>query len=335
MAPCGGIGRWANGDRARSVLAVGHMHRTAGALVAAVSTFLAAPLARSEEGGSGHYIPGANASFIDALPGHPGFAIANFFLYYPTSFNRPLPLAGLITASVDANVYADSIVAIYQTPQELLGGSYAVGAVLPVVWMDVTASFGGLSHSQDENGIGDLLLYPFMLGWKTLGGDLKYDVRLGIYAPTGKYEVGSLANLGKNYWTFEPTATVSFISSKIGLEASGYLGVDFNTSNGATDYQTGTQLHIDATLAQHLPLLGGFIGAGASGFYYQQVGGDSGSGARLGDFKGHTLGIGPVLSYAVKGSGFDGAIEVKWLPELDVKNRLEGDYLWIKLGAVF
>lgn len=311
------------------------MHRTVRALAAALAAgFLALP-SRAEEGGTGHYTPGANASFVDQLPGRPGFAIANFFLYYPTSASAQLPLAGLITTNLDATIFADSIVALYQTRVELLGGSYAVGAILPVLWVDVSASIGGLGRTQDESGIGDLLLYPFMLGWKALGGDLKYDVRLGIYAPTGKYEVGALANLGKNYWTFEPTATVSFISSKIGLEASGYLGVDFNTNNGATDYQTGTQLHLDATLAEHLPLLGGFIGAGASGFYYQQVGGDSGSGARLGDFKGHTLGVGPVLSYAIKVSGFDGAIEVKWLPEIDVKNRLKGDYLWVKLGAVF
>ena len=336
MAPWRRIGRWANGDPSRAVLALARMRRTVRALAAALPALISLDV-HAEEGGSGHYLPGANASFIDALPGRPGFAIANFFLYYPASTSRQLPIAGLITTRLDAKVYADSIVAIYQTSRELLGGSYAVGAVLPVVWMDVTASIapGPLNRSQDENGIGDILFYPFMLGWKSLGGDLKYDVRLGIYAPTGKYEVGSLANLGRNYWTFEPAFTVSFLSSKIGLEASAYAAVDFNTNNTATDYQTGTQFHIDATVAEHLPLLGGFVGAGASGFYYQQVGGDSGSGARLGDFKGHTLGVGPVVSYAIKSSGFDGAIEVKWLPEIDVKNRLEGDYLWIKIGAIF
>jgi len=35
---------------------------------------------------------------------------------------------------------------------------------------------------------------------------------------------------------------------------------------------------------------------------------------------------------------FDGvraAVELKWLPELEVKNRLGGDYFWIKIGAAF
>jgi hypothetical protein len=27
--------------------------------------------------------------------------------------------------------------------------------------------------------------------------------------------------------------------------------------------------------------------------------------------------------------------ELKWLPELDVEKRLEGDYVWFKLGLLF
>jgi hypothetical protein len=301
---------------------------------------LVGPLAaQAEEGGLGHYTPGANASFIDALPGHEGLAVANFFLYYPASAGFRLPLAGLISVSLDATAYADSIVAVYQTPLQLLGGSYAFGGVFTAVWMDVSgtieAGSGTRTASDSLSGIADLLLYPFMLGWTSLGGDLKYDFRLGVYAPTGKYEAGSIVNVGKNYWTFEPTFTVSFISSKIGLEGSAYAALDFNTRNQTTDYLTGDQFHVDATIAEHLPLLGGFCGVGASAFYYQQFTGDSGSGAKLGDFKGRTIGVGPVLSYAMKLDGVQGAIELKWLPELEVKNRLKGNYFWIKAGVVF
>jgi len=176
---------------------------------------------------------------------------------------------------------------------------------------------------------------PFMLGWTGLKGDLKSDVRLGIYAPTGDYDTGELANVGKNYWTFEPAVTLSYISSKIGLELTGFAGMDFNTENHKTDYQTGTQFHFDLTVAEHLPLFGGLIGVGANFFYYQQINGDSGSGAVFGDFKGRTIGIGPVLSYITKVWGKDLVAELKWLPEIDVKNRLEGDYIWFKLGIVF
>jgi hypothetical protein len=294
---------------------------------------------RAEEGGTGHYVPGAYASFIDALPGKEGPAFANFFLFYPGNVSARLPVAGLIAANLDATVYADSIVGIYQTPLRLLGGSYAIGAIVSALWMSVDATVTAGSNtrnaSQDESGLGDVLLYPFMIGWTALGGDLKYDLRVGVYAPTGKFEAGQIANVGKNYWTFEPTFAVSFLSSKIGLEASGYFGVDLNTRNKTTDYLTGEQFHADGTLAQHFPLLGGFGGVGAGAFYYQQINGDSGSGATLGDFKGRTIGVGPVASYALKLDGVQGAVEVKWLPELEVKNRVKGSYLWVKVAAVF
>ena len=301
---------------------------------------------QAEEGGSGHYAPGANASFIDTLPGKPGLAIANFFNFYDgsASTSKQLPLGGLVTAGLDATAYSDTIVALYQTPLKLPGGYYAVGVAIPYVWMRVKGEvqltgprgFTITGTMRDKaSGIGDITLYPFMLGWTYLNGDLKYDVRFGIYAPTGDYDTGKLANVGKNYWTFEPAASLSYISSKIGLELSAFAGMDFNTKNHKTDYRSGTQFHLDITAAEHLPLFGGIIGVGANGFYYQQITGDSGSGAILGDFKGRTVGIGPVLSYATKIFKKDLVAEVKWLPEIEVKKRLKGDYIWFKLGMVF
>jgi hypothetical protein len=62
---------------------------------------------------------------------------------------------------------------------------------------------------------------------------------------------------------------------------------------------------------------------------------EGGSGANLGDFEGHTAGVGPVVSYARKIGQSDFAAEVKWLPELDVTKRLKGDVIWAKVGVVF
>ena len=62
------------------------------AVVAALcgGSFTSAP---AEEGGGGHYMPGAAASFIDALPGKPGIGVANFFTFYDVSASasRQLP----------------------------------------------------------------------------------------------------------------------------------------------------------------------------------------------------------------------------------------------------
>lgn len=319
--------------------------------VTTVAGTLALPLTLpAEEGGSGHYLPGAMASFIDAFPGQPGsLALFNFFTYYDagTEANRQLPLHGLLAAGVDATVYADSLTAVYQTPWNVLGGGLAFGVSVPYVWVEVEATAQRLdangvpgpafTATDRVNGLGDLLLLPMVLGWTNLAPDLKVDTRLSIYAPTGEYTAGELANAGKNYWTFEPGVMVSWLSSKIGTEASLYAGVDFNTENSDTDYTSGTSLHLDLTLAQHLPLGKGIIGIGANGFYYEQLTGDEGARAVLGEFKGHTYGVGPVLSYVhpLKDGKAQLLAEVKWLPELDTDKRLEGDYVWFKLGVLF
>jgi hypothetical protein len=147
-----------------------------------------------------------------------------------------------------------------------------------------------------------------------------------------------LANPGKNFWTFEPSVFVSWLSTNIGTEVSTFAGYDISTENTDTDYRSGEVIHLDTTVAQHLPLFGGFAGFGANAFYYEQITGDSGDGAVLGDFKGQTMGIGPVLSYATKvgkAKTTDLVIEVKWLPESDVEKRLEGDIIWAKVALAF
>jgi len=301
------------------------------------------PAVRAEEGGTGHYVPGAAASFIDAFPGRTSLAVVPTYLHYDgkASASRTIQIIGGTALNLDATVDAVNVPLIYQTPIELLGGHYAFGVVLPYAWVKASGSltFANTNlpsgfRSDTANGLGDIALLPFMVGWTN--GDLKCDARLFVYAPTGEYDQNDLANLGKNYWTFEPVVSASYISSQIGLEVSGFAGLDFNTKNDDTDYQTGTQFHLDLTVAQHLPLgNNGLIGLGANAFYYQQISGDSGSGAALGDFEGRTLGVGPVLSYVTKVGDTDVIAEAKWLPELDVKNRMKGDYVWIKLALLF
>lgn len=93
--------------------------------------------------------------------------------------------------------------------------------------------------------------------------------------------------------------------------------------------------HLEASVQQLLPLGPGFVGLGAEAFYLDQVTGDSGSGATFGDFQGRTVGIGPVLTYLLPRGDQTFVGEVRWLPEIDTKRRLKGDYVWMKLVYQF
>jgi len=308
-------------------------------LLTSIAAFtLLTSLVSAEEGGSGHYAPGATADFIDTLPGKPVFVFADAFTYYHGEATPPIDFAGNTTLNAHATLYADSIFALYETPWTLLGGNYAAGTVIPYVWLNVNANVkvGPLTPKKSDytDGLGDIQLLPFILGW-TNSMDMKYDVRLGVYAPSGSYEKGQLANAGRNYWTFEPAISYSWLSTKIGTEFTIFSGFDINTENDATQYRSGTSFHLDGTVAQHLPLFDGIAGLGVEGFVYEQITADSGSGATLGSFEGHTYGVGPVVSYVHKIGKVDFAGEVKWLQEVDVQNRLQGDYIWVKLGIVF
>ena len=298
----------------------------------------------AEQGGTGHYISGATASFIDALPGKSGWVVESIFMNYDNGTYdaaHGLPFGGNIALNVTVNASAESPLVMYSPSFKVLGGNPSFAVLVPYVWVDVeargTIDINGVKHtatrSDKVNGIGDIEFWPLMLGWTN--HDFKYDVRCGIYAPTGEYDKTRLANVGLGYWTFEPEVTFSWLSSKIGTEISVFTGMDFNTENTDADYQSGDIFHIDGTVAQHLPLFGGFAGVGANGFYYKQITGDSGSGARLGSFEAQAYGVGPALSYVRKVGRTDLAFEAKWLPQLNVKNTTKGDYVWVKVALIF
>lgn len=300
----------------------------------------------AEEGGSGHYLPGSMSSFIDGVPPSETFISRLNFVYYGGSFDRgqPLPIAGLRAGGVDAESFASGLSLLWR-PSLDLGDhwSYAMSVTIPYVWIDVSAEVeatlpGGqpasIRRSDSIDGLGDIVLMPLMLNYK-FTDDFSANFRLGIYAPTGDFETGRLANTGKNFWTFEPTVGLMYLGQKNGIEASLFTGMDFNTENDDTNYRTGSQFHIETTLAQHFPLAGGLTGVGVNGYWYEQVSGDSGSGASFGDFEGRTAGLGPVLSYTRKMGNVDLLAEVKWLPELETRRRLEGDFIWFKLALKF
>jgi hypothetical protein len=298
----------------------------------------------AEQGGAGHYYSGATAAFIDAAPDEPGLAVLNDFLDYNNANANAahgLPFGSSIALNVNANVQADVPIGFWTFSPEILGAHYAVGASLPYVWVDIKAKGtiatpGGpvsASRSDYTTGLGDIEFWPFILGWKQ--GDFKYDVRLAVYAPSGQYESGQLANAGLGYWTFEPEVTFSWLSSKIGTEASLFTGFDFNTENTTANYQSGDIFHIDGTVAQHLPLFGGFAGVGANAFYYKQFTADSGSGAKLGSFEAMSEGIGPEASYIHPIGKMTFAAEAKWLPQTQVDNTLKGNFIWVKVALIF
>lgn len=277
------------------------------------------------------------ASFIDFPSGIP-FNVLNPMLGYfgSASANREFPFAGLLTADVNANSFAWTPAFQYDLPGKVLGGEYAFTLVLPLVELEVNANVvgptgGSVRRSQSKTGLGDIYFSPFNLFWKK--GNFKVLASFAMYVPSGSFTVGDLANTGKNYWTFNPLAAMNYNNPQNGLEAVAYTGFNFNTENSSTNYLSGHEFYLDFTVNKRFK---NGVGVGGTGFVFQQLTGDSGSGALLGSFRGRTVGIGPELSYVTPVSqNLLFAMEAKWMPEIEVKNRLRGNWIWFKFAFVF
>ena len=300
--------------------------------------------ARAVQSGSGHYISGQYMDFGSMPPTQPGLYLANYFLDYDNgtfSGTQELPFGGVLAAGVTANLQAEVPVGIYAYPFSFQNITFSSGIAVPFVWVDVKANatynrnniqISG-NKEQSVSGLGDIQLMPIMADWTN--GDFKIGGMFNIWAPTGDYTTGQLANQGLGYWTFEPMLAFSWLSSKFGTELTVYNAVDFNTENTDASYQSGDIYHVDATLAQHLPVFGGILGAGASAFYLKQFTGDSGSGANLGSFEAESYGVGPTISYVHPIGKSILIVDGSWLPQLHSDNTTKGDYWWVKLTVAF
>jgi len=297
----------------------------------------APPIAMAGEGGTSHLMPGANATLVDLPPTAPGGFFKPMYINYQGDASARVPTAAGVVANLDADANTLVLGGGYGFEQTVLGGAhYAVAAFLPYTWLSISGNseaLGGVRIQNSVSGIGDLTVVPVLLAWKS--DNWQYDFLMPVYAPTGSYQTGRLGNTGLNYWTFDPIVGAAYSNAKSGLNAAIHVGYALNTENNDTNYKSGNILHVDASVQQILPLGSGFANVGAEAWYFQQVTCDSGSGATLGCFKGRTAGIGPVLGYIQPIGQQKLILELKWLPELETRNRLNGDYIWLKMVYKF
>jgi hypothetical protein len=302
------------------------------------SALVAAPqVAIAGEGGTSHIMPGANATLMDLPPTSPGGFFKPMYINYRGDASATVPTAAGVVANLNADANTLALGGGYGFEETVLGGAhYAVAAFLPYTWLSISgnsAALGGVRVQNSVSGIGDLTVVPVLMAWKA--DNWQYDFLMPVYAPTGSYEVGRLGNTGLNYWTFDPIVGVAYSNAKTGLSAAIHMGYAINTENNATSYKSGDILHFDASIQQILPFGSGFANIGAEAWYFDQVTCDSGSGATLGCFKGRTSGAGLVLGYIQPIGKEKLLFELKWLTELETRNRLNGDYVWLKMVYTF
>lgn len=299
---------------------------------AVVLWFLSAGTAAADEGGVSFWLPGQYGSF-SAVPAEPGWSLGS--VYYHTSVDasasREFPIGGSIVAGLESEADLLFLAPGYTSSGDFWGGgqlTVAVTAVVGRVDVEVDARLTGPgggstsgSLSDSESGIGDL--YPAAtVRWND--GVHNWMTYLMAGVPVGDYDRDALANLGTNHWSADVGGGYTYLNESNGRELSAVLGFTYNFENPDTDYQNGVSAHLDWAASQFLSET---FHIGLAGYFYGQLGGDSGDGARLGDFKSSVAAAGPEAGRFFNNGAW--YLNVKGYYEFDAEHRPEGWNLWL------
>jgi hypothetical protein len=286
---------------------------------------LAAAPAFAAEGGASHFLPGAGGDMLLAVPPEPGLTVANTVWRQSGDLGRAV-LGGEARVGLDLDLTLNLAAASYTFEAPVFGARYTVAALVPFGHADLSASLntggGRIDRSGDRFDLSDAAFVPVQLNWSA--GALSWEVSHTVVAPTGGYDADRAINLGRNYWSFDTAAAVTWFDPEAGREVSLAPGVMLNTENPDTDYRTGAEFHMDFTATQFLSPT---FALGLRGYWYQQITGDSGAGAVLGDFKSEAVGLG--LGFLWAPAFADGRLSIlgKWMRDVHAENRFESDYL--------
>jgi hypothetical protein len=147
--------------------------------------------------------------------------------------------------------------------------------------------------------------------------------------PVGLYNSQQLANLGIEHGAIDAGGGYTYFDPQKGHEFSAVIGATYNLINPSTQYRNGIDAHLDWGASQ---FLSANLQVGAVGYVYDQVTGDSGSGAKLGPFVSRVIGIGPQIGYLFPVAGMQGYVNLKAYGEFDARNRPSGWNAWLTLS---
>jgi hypothetical protein len=297
------------------------MKRITIALAVALALGMAG-VASAAEGGGSAYKDGAEGLMTGALP-PPGQYLLNYTLYYQAD--------DLIDGSGDKvpvdfklRVLADVVRFVNVTKVDVLGGNWAQHIFVPVVWQNVLVNpTPGGKLRDDQVNIGDIIVDPFIIGWHK--PPFHWVVGVDTYIPVGQYDKMEAASIGRNYWTFQPVAAVTYRDND-GIELSAKLMYDFNTENHDTDYLSGQAFHTDFVAAKHFGEQQAWA-VGVGGFWFQQTTDDEQSGVKVNNSRSQQVGLGPQVSYQAGPVN----ISLAYDQEFATKMRPEGGRAWLKI----
>lgn len=271
------------------------------------------------------------------VPPEPGWAISVQSIYFDGDIgaSKQVPVAGEVAAGINskASYTIANVTRIWDTGPGNWNFASAIGIPLQYVKVRTSLQAGSMASGSSDSttGIADILVTPIIAGFHFSKTE-HMSLSLPIYAPSASYDSKKLANDGQNTWTFMP----SIAYTRLGTDGSEFttMGMlQFYTKNKDTNYRNAPLLISEALWTArvakdtNLGVVGGLI---------YQLGDDKGPTAdRLNGFRGHAVGLGPIMNWSGKIGGHPGSFSARAVWDVEAKNRPKGYSIGVSLNMLF
>jgi hypothetical protein len=259
----------------------------------------------------------------------PGFyAIPLFYDYTADTLrNRNGDSLAPIKLGGDVNIRAAVLGMMWVSEKKILGGNYSF-AIWPGVTNDAEGFPPAQLDEQTSTGLADLYIQPFTLGWSMDQAD--FIAGLGLFAPTGEYEVNGDSNRGLGMWTYEifGGTTIYFDKAKTWNFAT-IAAFETHGKKEGTDIRVGNLLTLEGGLGKSFK--NGAVNVGIA-YYAQWKLTDDDFGLDINLPGGSLLGrnrvyaFGPEISFPIASKKkLYGFLDLRYLWETGARTTLEGN----------
>jgi hypothetical protein len=227
--------------------------------------------------------------------------------------------------SLEVNAYVLGL--IWVSEYKILGGNYSFQVYPGFIDNTLEAPILGLNESV-STGFTDLYIQPINLGWHKERVD--FIAGIGVYAPTGEYELGGSSNRGLGMWSLEFFAgTTIFLDKAKSWHIATTAFYETHSDKDDTDINVGDILTLEGGVGKSF--MDGALLVGAS--YYAQwkltddeLGIDRPLFGNRSINKNRVYGVGPELTVPIATSKkLYGFLTARYLWEFGAESTTEGE----------
>ncbi|UJR83938.1 SphA family protein [Sandaracinus amylolyticus] len=256
-----------------------------------------------------------------------GLYVADQLAYYTADalYDRTGAEVPIEDLRIDAIGNALGLSLVVELPDE---ATYvAVTAALPLAHASLSSDLPQVSL--DRSGLGDVYVQPLSLGWRLPHVDVV--TGYALYLPTGLFRLGE-GSVSSGHITHELSlGTAIYVDEERRYSASAMASYDLNQTKNGIDIRRGDALTIQGGIGATLFDL---VDVGVVGAALWQTTDDEGSDVPLvlQGARDRVFALGAEIGVMLP--ALPGRIGMRWVRELDVRSRTEGQVLVFQLSLV-